>query len=58
MERKRPELDDWLQKVDDVLVQEEIVLEGLRMALRAGSITQDELDERIKAYHDGMAQGK
>lgn len=58
VERERPELDNWLRKVDEVLVEEESVLEGLKMALSAGNITQDELDERMKAFHDGMVSGE
>jgi hypothetical protein len=51
MERSRPELDSWLQIADEVLRDEEVVLESLKMAVERGFMTQTELEENIEAYH-------
>jgi hypothetical protein len=56
MEKNRPELDAWFEKADEVLRDEEIVLEGLREAVRLGNMTDDELEENMAAYHQARVQ--
>jgi hypothetical protein len=46
------ELPKWLEKVDEILVQEDIVLDSLKQAVENNWIDQDEADEQIKVHHD------
>lgn len=48
---ERPKLESWLEKADEVLKDEEIVLDGLKQALERNFITQEELEENMQAYH-------
>jgi hypothetical protein len=52
MERNRPDLDAWFEKADEVLRDEQIVLEGLQEAVKRGLMTDDELEDNIRAYHE------
>ena len=42
---------------DTILSDEAIVLEGLTLALEMGAIDQEELDERMAAYHETRYPG-
>jgi len=48
------EIDSWFRKVDEILVEEDMVLESLKQAVENNWIDQDEAEERIEAYHRGL----
>lgn len=54
MERERPKLDEWLERADQVLKEESLVLDGLKKAVEEGWMTPDEAEENIAAYHHGL----
>jgi isochorismate synthase EntC len=44
---ERPKLDEWLLEADKVLLEEEMVLEGLKMALERGWTTPEQVDQEL-----------
>ena len=51
---ERPELESWFIKADQVLAEESAVLDELKRAVNENYITQEDAEERMKAYHDGL----
>ena len=51
---ERPELSSWFERVDEILVQEDMVLDSLKQAVENNWIDQNEAEERIEAYHRGL----
>jgi hypothetical protein len=48
------EIEGWFRKVDEILVEEDMVLDSLKQAVENNWIDQDEAEERIEAYHRGL----
>lgn len=50
----RSRIQEWLQRTDEVLREEEIVLDGLRQAVERGTMTDDEATVNFIAYRDNL----
>jgi hypothetical protein len=48
---ERAKLDAWFVEADKVLLEEETVLEGLKMAVAHSEITQDQADKEMFEAH-------
>jgi hypothetical protein len=46
------EIEGWFRKVDEILVQEDMVLDSLKQAVENNWIDQDKADEQVKAHHE------
>lgn len=51
LDMERPNLDDFIERAGIVLDEEEVILEGLKMAVRAGNYTEDEAEEYMTTYY-------
>lgn len=49
---ERPELDSWLHKVDEVLVEEDAKLAELKEQVEAGQIEAEEAEVALRAFHN------
>jgi hypothetical protein len=54
MEKSHQSLNEWLQRADEVLKEESVVLDALKKAVNEGWKTPDEAEQEITNYHHGV----
>jgi len=48
------QIEKWERRADQVLMEEGEVLEALKRAVEENYLSEDEAEERMRAYHHGV----